>query len=206
MNFDRIARSYEVLERLAFGRGLERCRTALLPRLTPPRRALLIGEGDGRFLQDFLACFSDVEVDVVEPSRAMIGLAQRRVGSRSNVRFHPDSILEADLTGPYDLVVTHFVLDVFTPAEVDAIARRVRSIAPQGKWLISEFHVCKTSAFSRAASRACIAAMYAFFKLATGVEASEVPDFALVLEKHGFVRLLQHRSWGGFMVSELWTV
>lgn len=130
MNFDRVAKPYQFLERLAFGRALERCRTSLLPKLTYPARALLVGEGDGRFLQQFLASFPDVKVDVVEPSRVMIGQAQRRVGRQSNVRFHREGILTADLAGPYDLVVTHFVLDVFTPLEVEALAQIVRGVAP----------------------------------------------------------------------------
>jgi trans-aconitate methyltransferase len=205
MNFDRVARPYEAMERIVFGGALERCRTGLLPSLSQPARALLIGEGDGRFLQQFLERFPQTEVDVVEPSAAMIARAQRRVGARKNVRFHRTDILAAELRGPYDLVVTHFVLDVFTADAVMTLACRIREVAPNGLWLISEFQVCQNPWAARAASRACIAFMYAFFRATAGVRVSEVPEYARVLLQNGFTRVSRREAWDGFLLSELWS-
>ena len=73
MNFNAVAGHYRRLEYLAFGSHLERCRTALLPALDPsPRHALLIGEGDGRFLERFTRDYPDTQVDVIESSARMI--------------------------------------------------------------------------------------------------------------------------------------
>src|SRR6185437_1080687 len=47
--FDRLARVYRWMEWLSFGPYLSRCRRAFLPQLRDARRALVLGDGDGRF-------------------------------------------------------------------------------------------------------------------------------------------------------------
>ena len=54
-NFDLIARPYRWLEYLTFGPALARCRNHFLPQLTDRRAALVLGDGDGRFLARLLA-------------------------------------------------------------------------------------------------------------------------------------------------------
>jgi trans-aconitate methyltransferase len=205
MNFDLVAKPYEAMECIAFGHALERCRTAFLPELPAPARALLIGEGDGRFLQRFARRFPQTQVDVVEQSAAMIARAQSRDDVHQNIRFQCADILTADLRGPYDLVVTHFVLDVFTAEEVSYLAVKIRDAAPNGTWLISEFRICEEPAFARAASKACIWLMYAFFRVAAGVRVMTVPEYRRVLQNQGFTRVNTRQAWHGFLSSEVWT-
>ena len=205
MNFDLVAKPYEAMERITFGGALERCRTALLSELPAPARALLIGEGDGRFLQRFVHRFPQTHVDVVERSAAMIARAQSRNDFHQNVRFHCADVLSTDLRGPYDLVVTHFVLDVFTAEEVTALAAKIRDAAPNCTWSLSEFRICKKPAIARAASKACIWVMYAFFRVAAGVRVMAVPEYRRVLQDQGFTRVDTRQAWRGFLSSELWT-
>ncbi len=54
MNCDLIAPHYWWIERLGMGRALERRRTCFLPELEQARRALVLGDGDGRFLRELL--------------------------------------------------------------------------------------------------------------------------------------------------------
>ena len=128
VNFDRVAPYYRWLERLVFGRALEECRTALLPLVSRCERALCIGDGDGRFTHLLLQARPEMQVDVVERSRSMIRLARRR----SNARFFHANALAFTPDDRYDLIVTQFVLDTFTSAEVSALVRRVRKAAPGG--------------------------------------------------------------------------
>ena len=67
----------------------------------------------------------------VERSRSMIRLVRRR----SNATFFHANALTFTPDDRYDLVVTHFVLDTFTEAQVEALVRRVRKCAPGGLWL-----------------------------------------------------------------------
>ena len=68
LNFDRIARPYRWLEYLSLGRALERCRFHFLPRLRDCRRALVLGDGDGRFTAKLLDANPSVQVDAVDIS------------------------------------------------------------------------------------------------------------------------------------------
>src|SRR5579883_1010405 len=62
MNCDAIAPWYRWLEYGAFGRALERTRFHYLAELKPSRKALMLGEGDGRFLAAFSQRFPETEI------------------------------------------------------------------------------------------------------------------------------------------------
>ena len=114
MNADAIARSYEGLERLCFGRALERRRFAFLEQVKDSHHALLCGEGDGRFLGRLLRANPCVEVDFVDASPRMTLLAQRRTegmgrSAAQRVRFHLKDIRDfVQRCANYDLIATHF--------------------------------------------------------------------------------------------------
>ncbi len=76
-NFDRIARPYRWLEYLSFGPMLERCRFYRIPQLTAARRALVLGDGDGRFLARLLTCNPEVQVDAVDRARRCCACSSR---------------------------------------------------------------------------------------------------------------------------------
>lgn len=82
------------MELISAGGILQRCRTAFLAETAGCQRALLLGEGPGRFLVELLRVNPRVEVTCVEQSSRMIvearravkrsGLDDARVTSRSN--------------------------------------------------------------------------------------------------------------------------
>jgi ubiquinone/menaquinone biosynthesis C-methylase UbiE len=207
MNFDAVARHYSLLEHLAFGRYLERCRTALLPMLDAPRKALFIGEGDGRFLQRFAQAFPETEVDVIEASARMIQIAERRSNIRQ-VRFSRADVLTEPLdAAKYDLIVTHFFVDTLTDAQLHSLVERLRRAATsEAHWLISEFQICREPVWARYLSRCCIAVMYAFFRLTAGLKVSIIPDYEAAFTRAGMQRRTKVTSLGGFLTAELWRV
>ena len=79
VNFDHVARPYRWLEYLSFGPWLGRCRIAQLAHLTSARHALLLGDGDGRFLARMLAADPLLSVDVVDSSYSMLTVLDRRI-------------------------------------------------------------------------------------------------------------------------------
>jgi len=196
MNFDRVAPHYRWLERLVFGRALEQCRAALLSQVAGCARALCIGDGDGRFTEVLLNVKPHTGVDVVERSRSMIRLARRR----SNATFFHANALTFTPDDRYDLVVTHFVLDTFTEAQVEALVRRVRKCAPGGLWLVSEFQPVGR------ASRVLIWLMYRFFRLAAGLRVQSIPDYGAIFAANGFTLEKNWTKWNGFLVSEIWRI
>ena len=119
-NFNRLARVYQGLEVVSFGPFLRLCRCAFLPALNSSRRALVLGDGDGRFTARLLRACPNLTIDAVDASSAMLQSLLRRAGPHAPRlrtfladirRFQPPN-------PPYDLIVTHFFLDCLTTAEV----------------------------------------------------------------------------------------
>src|SRR5690349_2596207 len=79
MNCDRLASVYRWLEYLRYGKSLERCRSTMLAHITHARKALIIGDGDGRFTHALLRQNETVAIDWIELSRKMLELTRRRI-------------------------------------------------------------------------------------------------------------------------------
>ena len=118
-NFDPIARPYRWLQYLTFGSALAHCRNHFLPALADRRHALMLGDGDGRFLTHLLAANPQLQADAVDISPAMLHLLTRRARTArptaaTRLRTHQTGALAFAPSGPYDLIVTHFFLDCLT--------------------------------------------------------------------------------------------
>lgn len=208
-SFDVLAGPYQALERLTFGGLLHRCRTAHLDRIGHCRRALVLGDGDGRFLADLLRTNPHVRADSVDISPGMLAAARRRVrtipGAIERVRFVPADVRSDPLPDSgYDLVVTNFVLDCFRPAELAAVVSRVASAcAPNTAWLDGDFRL-PPSSWERVAARVALAGMYTFFRLTTRMPNDRLTDPAALQTAAGF-RLEAEASWlRGFLSARLW--
>jgi len=207
-NFDRIARLYRWMERLSFGPFLWRCRCAFLREMCGCRRALIFGDGDGRFTARLLRTNPAVRVDAIDASLAMLGILVRRAGrnaGRVRTTCMDAREWQSGEIAP-DLIVTHFFLDCLASSEVQSLAMRVRGSAPPGAlWAVSEFAVPE-SRFGRWMARPVVAALYRAFGILTGLRQRRLPDHRAALRAAGF-DLLQEKRWlAGLLVSELWTV
>ena len=159
------------------------------------RRALLIGDGDGRFLRHFLEAWPQASVDYVDVSAGMLAQARASAGEDRVQYYQLDVLRDAWPADDYDLVVTHFVFDCFDAAGQLTLAQR----APRARWLVSEFRS------SGVLGRVLIGVMYRFFGLATGLRTRALADHRVALAEAGYrlEKVADHR--GGLLVSELWT-
>lgn len=210
MSFDAIAPWYRALEAIAFGGVLQRSRVACLPEIGSPHRALIVGEGNGRFLAELLRLHPNVEVDCADASQRMLELAQERIGRRSPAESRRVRFLQRDVmswtppTTEYDLIVTHFLLDCFPKDRVaDVVKRLSRSAPAQATWLLADFCI-PAGGFARWRARVWLAAMYRFFQVTAGIEASELVDPSPFLRAAGFTLASQHLFRSGMIKSELW--
>ncbi|MGB6690219.1 MAG: class I SAM-dependent methyltransferase [Terracidiphilus sp.] len=195
------------MEWASFGPWLQWCRCGWLDRLTGCRRALVMGDGDGRFTARLLRANPFVTVDAVDASSTMLKALVRRAGphtARLQTR-----VVDARLwqpSGPsYDLVVTHFFLDCLITEEVRSLAETVRSAVEDGAlWAVSEFGI-PPNRFGRLVARPLVAALYRAFGWLTGLRIRRLPDHASALRNAGF-RLTKRRTWlAGLLTSELWS-
>jgi SAM-dependent methyltransferase len=206
-NFDGLARFYRWMELFTFGPYLARCRSAFLGDLSGCRRALVLGDGDGRFTAELLRTNATIEVDAVDASPAMLSALLRRAGENAGrISIHcADARKFLPPNPPYDLVATHFFLDCLNTEEVRSLAVTLRnSLSTSAVWAVSEFAV-PSGWFGRLAARPLIGLLYHSFGLLTGLSVRSLPDYAAALREDGF-RLDRRRSFlHGLLVSEVWS-
>jgi ubiquinone/menaquinone biosynthesis C-methylase UbiE len=198
------------LEWITFGDELQRCRTACLKEITTPRRALIVGEGNGRFLCELLRLHPGVQVDCLDASKGMLQLARQRIEDELPDRAGCVRYVHREITSwaapehHYDLVVTHFVLDCFREAVLARIVKKLaRAAADDATWLLADFCV-PPRGMVRFRARGWLAAMYFFFRVTARIEASELIDPTLFLQREGFVLARQHLLQRGMLKSEMW--
>lgn len=190
MNCDKIARWYRWLEYAAFGGALRKRREAFLFELGNPKNVLVLGDGDGRFLQVFAALYPQARVDAVDSSERMMELAS---GRAPGVTFHLADAREFAFEEEYDLAIAHFFFDCFEEEELASILGRVRT----GGWLVSEFRNTRWSL-------PVIGGLYFFFRLTTGLRVTSLPDYRGLLHALGFRMEKEQKALGGLVVSEFW--
>jgi ubiquinone/menaquinone biosynthesis C-methylase UbiE len=206
-DFNRLARVYRWMEWLSFGPWLWQCRCAFLSDLKFSRRALILGDGDGRFTARLLHENPSVLTDAVDASSAMLSQLVRRCGPTA-ARVRPNLADARAFMPPsrdYDLIVTHFFLDCLTSTEVASLAVRLREhVTPGAAWLVSEFAIPQ-GWFGRVVARPVVAILYRIFGILTGLKVRRLPNHREALTQAGFA-LRKNRQWlCGLLVSELWT-
>jgi cyclopropane fatty-acyl-phospholipid synthase-like methyltransferase len=211
-DFDLLAKAYRWLEYASFGRMLERCRLHFLPTCVTVRRALVLGDGDGRFTRRLLQSNPLVEIDAVDASVRMLQQLHQRAIAANSGAVERVRTIQTDIRSftpdqhGYDLVVSHFFLDCLTQKEVDGLADRLHnSLAPNARWLISDFAIPERG-WRRFAARLLIRALYFAFFLLTKLRIRQLPNYASALEENRFVRLDQKKLLGGLLITELWQV
>ncbi len=204
MSFDRVAPYYRSLETLVFGQQLQEARVAFVGKIDAPRRVLVVGEGNGRFLAEFVRAHPAATIDCLDASARMIELARSRVQDAS-VRLIQGDIREVDLhPGDYDLLVTHFVLDCFVGDGLREVVQKLAAAAkPEAVWLLADFCL-PSSGWQRWHAELWVRAMYLFFRLTSGLEASRLEDPAPFLRATGFERDRERRFRSGMIQSAIW--
>lgn len=199
------------MEYLSFGPMLERCRFHSLSCLSrsDPHRALVIGDGDGRFLARLVAAAPRLRADAVDASPAMLRLLQARLARLGAEPRVTTACADARTFIPpatdYDLVATHFFLDCLTAAETKALIARLRPhLTPGARWIVSEFEVPAGRRGRALLARTLIAALYGAFAVLTGLRVRRIPPWRALLTRNGFRRQASHSLLGGLLVTEIW--
>jgi ubiquinone/menaquinone biosynthesis C-methylase UbiE len=197
------------MEWLLAGRKLQRCRTAFLRSIPAPKNILLLGEGNGRFLEEFLPLHPGVDCTLVDCSAKMLDCARARMNRRgmdlTRVHFvHTDALDWTPPPGEFDLVVTCFFLDCFT---ADQLARLIPGIAaaasPGARWLVADFRQPE-SGWARWRAAVILRSMYLFFQRVTRLPAVQLSPVDAVLERCGFaLRERRLHDWG-LLHSDVW--
>ena len=195
------------MECLLAGRLLQRCRTHWLAQLCDVRHALMLGEGNGRFLVPFVEQFPTATVTCVDASARMLQCARARLTPSQCARvefIHADALTWRPPHEQFDLVVTHFFLDCFRPGQLARLIGQVVSgTTATARWLLADFRE-PDRGWTRWRARLMLRVMYAFFRIATALPARRLtaPDF--FLEQAGFTLKRRQIFEFGLLHSDVW--
>jgi ubiquinone/menaquinone biosynthesis C-methylase UbiE len=194
------------LEHAVFGAALEQARTSSLSLAQAAHAVLLVGEGNGRFLQRLLPCLrAGAQVTVVEASAGMLRSAARRCRHRRqdvDVVFRQgDARHLPDADTPFDLIVTHFFFDLYERrSQAAVIAGVTRNTAERAVWCDVDF----VDASSRWHQRYLMWTQYRFFRVVTGLEAKRLHDPWRLFEQHGWQAISAQSRMKGLVRLRRW--
>jgi ubiquinone/menaquinone biosynthesis C-methylase UbiE len=206
-NFDRVAHIYRWAEYLSLGPLLQRTRTHFLPKLPPCTNALILGDGDGRFLSRLLQQQPNLNALAVDTSASMLRLLRARclrLAPSANLQTLQASALTITPPPSTDLIVTHFFLDCFAQPELDTIAQHLFTQTQPGTlWLVSDFAIPQARLLKPLAML-YIRLLYFIFRILTGLRVSQLPDPQSSLASAGFERITHHDLLCGLLYTEIW--
>jgi tRNA (cmo5U34)-methyltransferase len=198
MGFDSIAKYYDRLARLVFGKSLVNAQTYFLNRVPPSSNVLVIGGGTGCWLKDFLQSNPHCRICYVEKSWEMLTLAREATGEDYRISFrlgNEDSIAERN---EFDAIILFCLLDIFSEPELRKVVEKIKASAkPTALWLVTDF------VESKKWHSILLFIMYRFFKLATGLKNQSLPDWDRGVLQTGLVQLECKLHFGDFIKSAL---
>ena len=203
-NYDFVAPFYPLLEKAAFGDRLTEARNASLCSVVMAERALLIGEGNGRFLT---ACVEEKiggSITVVDSSEKMLSLARSRIrGSalQTNVELvHADFRDWSPLEPPFDVIVTHFFLDLFRPESQRRLIEKITALSTANTiWMNVDYRPVIHSRLHRVIEWL----QYRFDRLLSGIEADRHYDSAPIIREFGWEVQEEQSFCRGTIYSQL---
>jgi len=159
-----------------------------------------LGGGTGWVLTEVLRLRPAAAVLYLEASPRMLGRARARLqrlapAAGTQVEFRQGTQSRLLPTEGFDAILTFFVLDCLAAADVaPALARLRAALRPGAPWLLADFRPAR-----RGWRRLLLVLMYAFFRLATGLRARELPNLRQLLGQQGLRRAQRHVFFGGAM-------
>ena len=201
--FDWIAGIYDSLTRIIFGKSFFKAQCFFLEELKQCSKVLIIGGGTGWILRELLIVNTSCQVDYIEASSKMLEKARRQISVHdiSRVKFMLGTEANIDRHARYDAVITNFFLDLFTASLVDVIQKIRTSLSKNSRWIVTDF-----ADQGKWWHRVMLRLMYAFFRLTTGIEARELPDYEKRLTGAGIKKSKEEFFFGSFIRSAVYRI
>ena len=200
MNFDRLAPVYDKLVRLVFGKAIKRAQTRFLTEIDEQSHVLILGGGTGWLLAELLSTKPDCRVTYIDASKKMIDIGKKKIrGQNQNISFIHGTERAIPAACTYEVVITHFYLDLFEQNTCREVCYLIRShCRPGSLWLACDF-------VNRAWWHgALLKTMYIFFRFTTGLRTRHLPDWRAHIQDTGFTEIERENYSGKFICSSLY--
>ncbi len=200
MNFDRIAPLYDKLVRFVFGKAVYQAQTRFLNEIDKEASVLILGGGTGWLLAELVSAKPRCKVVYIEASEKMLQMAQKAVaGSAQTVVFIHGTEREIPVGSSFDVIITHFYLDLFPDHLCRGVCRLIRSYCHAGSlWLACDF--IKITPWHSLMLRL----MYLFFRLTSDLKIIELPDWRKCIQESDFGEIDKQYFFKSFICTALY--
>ena len=168
---------------------------------------LVIGGGSGWILLQLLQTGKQLDVLYLDAAPAMLQRAQKMFAQYAKphtctVSFRLGNEDSLQPQEQFDVILTPFLLDLFPPQRLRQLMRRLaHALAPEGKWLFADFWPVQQP--PPLWQKLLIRGMYTFFGLISGVQASQLPDYAEHFKALGFEEMYSQQFYGGMVQAKV---
>jgi ubiquinone/menaquinone biosynthesis C-methylase UbiE len=176
-NYDRVAPFYDLLASLVFGQKLTKAESHFYAQVKDPASILIFGGGTGKCLKPLQLHYPKATIHFLEASTKMISIASgRTIPNHKSVEFiHGNEQLLVNQPQQYDLVVTSFVLDVFSESRLrNAMDILYKVLRTAGYWIQTDFYVYQSNPWWQ---KALVRTMYWFFWITANQHNQQIADF-----------------------------
>lgn len=185
--YDQLAGRYQLFEKLMFGSSLAKARTALLSSIPACRSALVLGDGDGRLLEQLLATQPDCQITSIDQSRRMLEIQQKRLSHhprRDHVTWRQQDARELEgFDRQFDLLVAAFFLDCFTGPDLEIhLPRWLSTLRRGGHFYVVDFQQ-PDAGLKRLRGKMYLSAMHHFFRWYTNLPNRQLVDINHALNR-----------------------
>src|SRR5687768_3937740 len=120
--FDILAPFYDLLARCFFGKSIRNSQLATLAFIPEDAVIVIIGGGTGWFLKELMATIKARKVVYIDSSEKMIALSKQKMASSplkiEGIDFRLGTPFCIQPDEHFDVIITHFFLDLFTDAQL----------------------------------------------------------------------------------------
>lgn len=197
--FDFVARHYDRLAKLVFGKAIVNSQLQYLSQIPKSGKILVLGGGTGWWLNNPALQNKNLEIWFVEASKEMIKRAQQNVAAGLSIHFIHGTSLNLNLTAHFDAVVTFFFLDVFEQNNLKNEIQKIIALAKPGAlWLVTDFvHKSWWHGF-------LLSLMYRFFGIVSSLSTRTLPDWQGELQRNGIAEKDTAYFYRGFIKASLY--
>ena len=200
-NYNNAARFYDRLSRVIYGKSLVEAQVYLLKHIKSNSTILIIGGGTGWILEKIAQIHpSGLEVTYVEVSDQMMSLSQKRNVGNNRVIYINDAIEKVNRLPDFDVIITPFFFDNFTPAKLEAVFAHIHPLLKiNGLWLNTDFQLT-----GKWWQNMLLKSMLLFFRVLCGVESTKLPDFEKLFEQYDYKVADSKTFFGEFVESRVY--
>jgi len=197
--FNWLARHYDSIARLIFGKAIYDSQANFLSLIPPHSRVLIIGGGSGEILALLMKLYPSCKICYVEASSEMLSMAEKRMPQKviSTVTFIHGTEKAIPEGMVFDAIITNFFLDLFPEKYVLKIGKELRDkLNRGGMWLVSDF-----VDGGKLWQRMLLWIMYRFFVITCNIEGTSLPSWETQLRMAGMKKKEEQLFFGEFIKS-----